>query len=66
MHIELNTIFKISWKAIKYYSIFHVVTEYMIPLRLMVCRGASMQPALNNNDVILVENFSVLFHQIRQ
>ena len=55
-----------SWKAVKYYSIFHVVTEYIIPVRFYICRGSSMQPTLNNNDIILTENFSVRYEEIRK
>ncbi len=49
----------------KYYSIYHVTTNYLIPVDLVICKGNSMEPTLNNNDILLTEKVSVRRQNIR-
>ncbi len=49
----------LSWKLTKIYSFFYVAKNYVLPVDLVVCRGASMEPVLNNYDIVLTEKVSV-------
>jgi signal peptidase I len=59
-------ILQVTWKGVKYYSIFHVVTEYLVPIRFFICRGSSMEPTFNNNNIILTEKLSVRLENIKK
>lgn len=56
--IGKNTI-RISWNIVKYYSFFYVTTNYIVPVEIVMCEGASMEPTIKNNDILLSEKFSV-------
>ena len=54
------------WNIIKYYSYFHVGYNYVLPLRIAVCKGSSMEPTLKNNDIVLCENVSVKREKLKE
>ncbi|CAF0925758.1 unnamed protein product [Brachionus calyciflorus] len=47
------------WNAFKLYSYFYVGTNYVIPVGFVVCKGESMEPTINNNDVLITEKVSI-------
>ncbi len=56
----------ISWKITKIYSFYYVATNYVLPIELVVCKGASMEPALFNDDIVLTEKVSVRRKHLKQ
>ena len=56
----------VIWNIVKYYSYFHVVTNYVIPLRIVVCRGNSMEPTIKNNDIVICETKSVERNRLKE
>ncbi len=63
MNIQLPLVI---WNIVKYYSYFHVVTNYVIPLRIVVCRGNSMEPTIKNNDIVICETKSVERNRLKE
>jgi signal peptidase I len=63
--IFVKKLCSILFTTFKYYSIYHVTTNYLIPVDLVICKGNSMEPTLNNNDILLTEKVSVRRQNIR-
>ena len=56
----------VIWSTIKYTSYFYVINTYVIPVKLAICRGSSMEPTLRNNDILLTENVTVRKQKLRE
>lgn len=50
---------RLPWLLVKYYSVFYVTTNYLIPVEIVMCEGASMEPTLHHKDILLTEKFSI-------
>lgn len=56
---SIKSLAKLSFNIIKYYSFFHVTTEYIIPINLIICSGSSMEPTLQSYNLLLAEKTSI-------
>jgi signal peptidase I len=51
-------VLKYSGKFLIFYSSFHVIKTYIIPVDFVLCNGSSMEPLINHNDILLCEKVS--------
>ena len=64
--MSLEKVSLVLWNVVKYYSYIHVVTHYLIPLRVVVCQGDSMEPTITNNDILICETKSVERNRLKE
>jgi signal peptidase I len=66
MLLNLKKVSFVLLKIIKYYSVYYTITNYLIPIDLVILNGTSMQPTLNDFDVVLVEKKSVRERKLKK
>lgn len=55
-----------GWTVTKFYAFFYVAKNYVIPMDLVICRGDSMDPSIQHNDILLTEKVSYRRKNLRQ